>query len=491
MNSFLFDVLGDGLHDTILGDELHGLGHFIQEALVTSQIVTEEFLDTEDGTGVLATLLSQSLQLLAHGVIDLELVALVVNSVDVDEPTSSNETQTSEGASTPDVLGDGRHDELRDLAGGVEGDTGNLVHDGGVGETLHQGVTVLVDIDTRDVGQKGLDLLLHHLPDKLAVDGVLHNLVDVLEASKLSWVSHGGVTGVEKAKLVLLELLDIVNVMDDLDTDLLEGRAAVGELVLNNPLHERLGHNGPSVLDAEVLGERRDVVLGGAGGDAVNHGVGESALLGDPLGKLRVAELGEGHQHVAGDGTVLLHVVAGQNSEGLEAIGVTPGQGSVEEAECADRGVFVLLLDIVLDIGVLVYQLMGILVVVVATLSNSERDDMGIGVSHLGDNGLAVIGGKDEGVDAADDVGEAALCGALDDCVEVVLGVQDIAHGSIVGSQADTADGPIALAMLLEQLVDVDGQMGSVETADTDVDDALLEGLAVVGGDLHLLVSLL
>jgi uncharacterized tellurite resistance protein B-like protein len=73
----------------------------------------------------------------------------------------------------------------------------------------------------------------------------------------------------------------------------------------------------------------------------------------------------------------------------------------------------------------------------------------------------------------------------------MVLGVEDIAHGGIVGSQADTADGPIALTMLLEQIVDVDGQMRSVETTNSDVDNALLERLAVVGGDLDLLVSLL
>lgn len=40
--------------------------------------------------------------------------------------------------------------------------------------------------------------------------------------------------------------------------------------------------------------------------------------------------------------------------------------------------------------------------------------------------------------------------------------------------------------MLLHQLVDVDSQVRPVETADTNVDDSLLDGAtALVGRDLH------
>ena len=209
-------------------------------------------------------------------------------------------------------------------------------------------------------------------------------------------------------------------------------------------------------------------------------------LVGDPLGEVRVVELGERHQHVTGDGAVLLHVVAGQDGEGLQPLLATPLEGGAEEAEGADGCVQVG--QIMLDIWVLSLQLVGVFVVVVATLGDGQGHNVRVGVSHLGNDGLLAIRGEEERPDAADDAGIAALGRALNDGVQVVLGVQDIAHGSVVGPQTDTADGPAVLAMALQQPVDVDGQMGSVEAADADVDNALLDVTAVVRGDLDGLV---
>ncbi|TKW53675.1 hypothetical protein CTA1_5501 [Colletotrichum tanaceti] len=471
-----FDVLGQGGHDAVLGDELHAVGDLVDEALVGAQVVAEEDLDAEQLARVVAAGGGEGLQLVAHGVVDVEGVAVVVDAAEVEEPGGGDEAQAAEGPRGPDLLGDGGHDELRDLAGGAEGDAGDAVHDGRVGEALHEGVAVAVNVDAVDGGQQGLDLVLHHLPDELAVDGVLHDLVDVLEAGELARVGHGGVAGVEQAELVLLELLDLVDALDDLDADLFKGRAAVGELVLDDPLHKGLGDDGPGVLDAEGVGQRRDVLGRGARGDAVDHGVGEGALVGDPAGDGRVAEAGEGLEHVARDGAVLLHVVAGHDGEGPQPAGVAPGHGGVEEAKGAEG--LVRVLEVVADVRVVGLQLVGVLVVVVAALGDGQGDDVGVLVGHLGDDGLAVVGGVEERVDAADDGGGAALGGALDDGVEVVLGGEDVAHGGVVGPQADAADGPVALAVLLHQLVDVDGEVGAVEAADADVDDALLDGVA-------------
>ena len=249
----LLHILEKSLARADRGNELHSIGDLVDEALVASQVVTEEHLDTQQLPRVPAAGLGQLLQLLPHRVVDLERVAVVIDTVDVVEPGGDDEAQAAEGARHPDRLGNGRHDELGHLARGVEGDAGDLVHDGGVGEALHEGVAVLVNVDALDLGQQGLDLVLHHVPDELAVVGVLHDLVDVLEAGELARVRHGGVAGVEETQLVLLELLDVVHVLDDLDADLLEGRAAVAELVLDDPLHEGLGDDGPRVLDAKGL----------------------------------------------------------------------------------------------------------------------------------------------------------------------------------------------------------------------------------------------
>lgn len=194
---------------------------------------------------------------------------------------------------TPNLLSDGRHDELRNFTRSVQANTGKLVHDGGVGEALHEGVAVLVNVDPGDLGQKRLDLVLHHLPDKLAVDGVVDDFVNVLESCELTGVTKSGVGAVKQTQLVHLELLDVVNILDNLDTNLFKGGTTVAELVLDNPLHERFGNNGPFVLDAKVLGKAFNVGLFGTGSDAVNHGVGESTLVGDPVGDFGVAKLGE------------------------------------------------------------------------------------------------------------------------------------------------------------------------------------------------------
>lgn len=293
LDSRLVNVLGESGHDTVLGDKLHSGGHFVNESLVTAQVVTEKRLDAEELVGLETTSLGLGLELLDHRVVDEELVASIIDTVDVAEPGGSNETETAEVVLTPDLLGDRRHDELRDLARSTETDTRKLVHDGGVREALHKSVAVLVNVDAGDVGQKRLDFLVHHLLNELAVDGIVDDLVDVLETSELTSVTESRVGTVEQTQLVHFELLDVVDILDDLNTDLLERRAAITELVLDNPLHEGLGNNWPFILNTKVFGECGNVGLFGAGSDTVDHGVGEGTLLGDPVGDFGVGEFGE------------------------------------------------------------------------------------------------------------------------------------------------------------------------------------------------------
>jgi hypothetical protein len=129
---------------------------------------------------------------------------------------------------------------------------------------------------------------------------------------------------------------------------------------------------------------------------------------------------------------------------------------------------------------------MCVLIVVVTALSDGEGDNFRVRVRHLGDNGLAVIRGKEVGVDAANDVGKASLGRTLNEGVEVVLRGQRVAHCGVEGLQANAANGVVSYTMLLHQLVDVDSQVSPVEAADTNVDDSLLDGAtALVCWNLH------
>lgn len=186
---------------------------------------------------------------------------------------------------------------------------------------------------------------------------------------------------------------------------------------------------------------------------------------------------------MTGDGTVLLHVVAGEDGEGVEAELVTSLHTGVEETESGLGGT--LILEIVLDVGVLGLELVGVFVVVVAGLGDGHGDNLGVRVSHLVNDGLAIVGREEERGDGAIDVGRAAIGTALNNSVEVILVLQDVAHRSVKGLKTDTSDGIVAHAVLLHQVVEVDGQVSSVETADTNVDDTLLDRRTVIGGHSH------
>lgn len=173
------------------------------------------------------------------------------------------------------------------------------------------------------------------------------------------------------------------------------------------------------------------------------------------------------------DGAVLLHIVAGEDSEGVETELVTSLHTGVEETEGGLGRVLVL--EIVLDVGVLGLKLVSVLVVVVAGFGDGHGDDLGVGVSHLLNDSLAVVGRKEERSDGTIDVGRAAASSTLNDSVQVVLLLQDVAHGSVERLKTDTSNGVVAYAMLLHQIVEVHGQVSSVEATDTNVNNTLLD----------------
>lgn len=95
---------------------------------------------------------------------------------------------------------------------------------------------------------------------------------------------------------------------------------------------------------------------------------------------------------MASDSTVALHIITRHNSERLQSLLPTTLHSVVEETEGSDGEI--LGVEIVLDKRVLDLQLMCVLVVEVAALSDGQRDNMGIGVCHLSNNSFTVIRSK-------------------------------------------------------------------------------------------------
>ncbi len=139
-----------------------------------------------------------------------------------------------------------------------------------------------------------------------------------------------------------LHQLEGAHVRDELDADGAEvGAGAADEMVLDDPLAERLVQDRGEV---EAAGERRDAldVLGlGGGDDAVDHGAREGALGGDPVGEGGVDQAAELEHDAAGHGAVVGEVVAGEHGEGSGAGGAAAVEGADEEARGrARRGGF-------------------------------------------------------------------------------------------------------------------------------------------------------
>ena len=75
--------------------------------------------------------------------------------------------------------------------------------------------------------------------------------------------------------------------------------------------------------------------------------------------------------------------------------------------------------------------------------------------------------------------GRGRAAAALDEGVQVVLRGQGVRHAHVLPEQPDPTDPPVAAG--LGELMGVQREVRTVETADADVEDARLEPAAVVG----------
>ena len=291
-------------------------------------------------------------------------------------------------------------------------------------------------------------------------------------------MGQGLVGGVEQPQLHELVGDDVV---DHLHPDPLEGRPAGGEVVLQHPLDEGLGHHRPGVPHPQLGGDLLDVRRGGHRGDAVDHAVGEGDAGVDPLGQGGVGHAGLAHHGGAGGPPVARQVVAAHDGEGDGAGVAAPAQGLDDVAEGGGG---------LAGVGGVAAGALGVgaegaggVVDVVAALGDGQRHDAGGRGGHDLQDAVAVVGGEAVVVDGADDGRLAAAVAVLEgQGVEVVLGRQRIAHARVAGQQADAADAPVQGPAVAHEAVDVHGLVGAVEAAHPHVDDAGGDGGAVVGG---------
>jgi hypothetical protein len=114
----------------------------------------------------------------------------------------------------------------------------------------------------------------------------------------------------------------------------------------------------------------------------------------------------------------------------------------------------------------------------VAALGDRHREDRKVGVGDLVRESGLVAGDKHVVDDAADDPSARLVAVALDQRVEVILRVEHARHPTVSIEQSDAADCPISTS--LRQFVRVQRQMGAVEAADPDVQDARHERSPIV-----------
>jgi hypothetical protein len=209
---------------------------------------------------------------------------------------------------------------------------------------------------------------------------------------------------------------------------------------------------------------------------------GKATVSGDPGGQCRVGALRERHDGRAGDGAVVVDVVAGQHGErGQPAVAAgaqSPGQVTEDAARRSGR---------VGEIGqgelVVRHEGTGVVVDPVAALGDRERHDAGPGNDEPREHGVGVVRrvqNLDEGADDASVFGAVGFDGQ--ERVEAVLPDQGVANCCVAGQDPDAADAPGEIAGL-DDPVEVHGLVGAVEGADPEVDDADLHGAAVVAGD--------
>jgi hypothetical protein len=129
------------------------------------------------------------------------------------------------------------------------------------------------------------------------------------------------------------------------------------------------------------------------------------------------------------------------------------------------------------DIRVILFQSPGRRVVAVALFRDREADDAHRRIAHGADEGIRVFGRNQEVAHGTNDAQALPVAGSHCERIQPVLRRESIAR--VRRAQAGAADGPLPFPGG-KAVVDVDGLVGAVESADPEMHDTNGKGLAIV-----------
>src|SRR3954454_22308149 len=284
------------------------------------------------------------------------------------------------------------------------------------------------------------------------------------------------VGAVEKPQLPLLERGHVV---DERSPGLVPGRPPSGKRASQDPLGERLGHDGAVVQQAGRLLDGTAVVLGGSRRDPVDHGGHEGDLVGDPAGQRAVHAVGAVEDHAAYGRAVPRQVVAGHHRERSRVGSTARGEARDQPPRhAADRrgGASHDRLDIGADLRMVDVQ-PAVVPAQVRPLGDRQSHHA-CRTSREGREPGVLVGARMSARDAAHHVVPAALGRLGDQRVEALLLGHLVGElGASPGERCDTPRFRVRRALGVRRLV------GAEETAETEVDVAYRgSSRAVTGG---------
>ncbi|MNS54072.1 hypothetical protein D3C72_868520 [compost metagenome] len=274
------------------------------------------------------------------------------------------------------------------------------------------------------------------------------------------------------------------DVVGELHADLFPGRATVDEIVFQHPLHKGFADHRPGIVHPMLVRQLQAVRGAGHRRDAVDHGVGETDVGVDPVAQWAVVQGGEGQQGLAGDGAIVRQVIAGHQGEGRCAGGAAPGQCGTEQAEHGRWRIGVR--EVMPDLRQVRHELTGAVVDAVTAFGDGQRDDADLGAGQFVDQRPGVVFGQQHVADGPDHPHFSVVAIAeLEQGEQVVLILEIVTGATVLGTQADTTNGPIQCFSGIHQRIGVKRLVGAMEAADADVRNALTGIVQRVGGQGH------
>ncbi len=165
--------------------------------------------------------------------------------------------------------------------------------------------------------------------------------------------------------------------------------SALYEVVFDHPLFEGFRHYRPSIIDSELLFDQGAMLIGCCGSNAIDHAVWKCALLNQPVPKNGIPQLGERRQHLLGNFTVALDVVARHQRERRKPP-CTPAIEGLQEISKRTAG-FMRVSEIILNVRILLVQISGRLINIVSAFRNRKRNNPGLGGCHLFNYLLGIV----------------------------------------------------------------------------------------------------